>query len=44
MVALGDITSARLFYERAADAGDAQAVVKLGQTFDPVSLYSALTR
>src|SRR5262249_45037546 len=31
----GDITSARLFYERAADAGDGAAALRLGATFDP---------
>jgi hypothetical protein len=31
----GDITSARLFYERAADAGNASAALRLGTTFDP---------
>jgi hypothetical protein len=31
----GDIASARLFYERAAEAGDGQAALKLGATFDP---------
>ena len=41
MFAVGDITSARLFYERAADAGDGQAALKLGKTFDPVALYFA---
>jgi len=34
----GDITSARLFYERAADAGSAGAAFQLGATFDPVIL------
>jgi hypothetical protein len=32
----GDITSARLFYERAADAGDGLAALQLGATFDPM--------
>jgi hypothetical protein len=41
MFAVGDITSARLFYERAADAGEGKAAVKLAKTFDPVFLYSA---
>lgn len=36
-----DIASARLFYERAADAGDGQAALKLAKTFDPVFLYFA---
>jgi TPR repeat protein len=31
----GDIVSARLFYERAADAGDGGAALRLGVTFDP---------
>lgn len=31
----GDIASARLFYERAAGAGDAPAALRLGATFDP---------
>jgi len=31
----GDVASARLFYERAADAGDARAALRLGATFDP---------
>ena len=34
----GDITSARLFYERAADAGSGPAALQLGATFDPVML------
>lgn len=31
----GDITSARLFYERAADAGSGLAALRLGGTFEP---------
>jgi hypothetical protein len=31
----GDIVSARLFYERAADGGDGNAALRLGATFDP---------
>jgi hypothetical protein len=31
----GDFASARLFYERAADAGDSAAALRLGATFDP---------
>ena len=34
----GDVASARLFYERVADAGEARAAVKLGETFDPAFL------
>ena len=33
-----DVTSARLFYERAAQAGDGQAALRMGMTFDPVFL------
>jgi TPR repeat protein len=36
--ATGDVTSARLFYERAAGAGEARAAVKLGETFDSAFL------
>lgn len=32
----GDITSARLFYERAADAGSGLAALRLGATFEPL--------
>jgi hypothetical protein len=34
----GDLTSARLFYERAADAGDREAAMRMGATFDPAFL------
>jgi hypothetical protein len=37
----GDIASARLFYERAADAGDGGAALRLGATFDPGFLARA---
>jgi hypothetical protein len=37
----GDIASARLFYERAADAGDSAAALRLGATFDPGFLSRA---
>jgi hypothetical protein len=40
----GDVASARLFYERAADAGDGPAAVRLGATFDPSFLGSAGVR
>jgi TPR repeat protein len=33
-----DIASARLFYEYAANSGDAQAAIRLGETFDPAFL------
>jgi TPR repeat protein len=38
---MGDITSARLFYERAADAGSGQGAMRLGATFDPNFLARA---
>jgi len=34
----GDVASARLFYERAASAGDGRAALRLGATFDPAFL------
>jgi hypothetical protein len=37
----GDVASARLFYERAADAGDGAAALRLGATFDPGVLARA---
>jgi hypothetical protein len=37
----GDIASARLFYERAADAGNGSAALRLGATFDPGFLSRA---
>ena len=33
--ALGDIASARRFYELGAEAGDGQAALRLGESFDP---------
>lgn len=36
--ATGEVASARLLYERAADAGAARAAVRMAQTFDPVLL------
>ena len=38
-LAAGDIAAARGFFERAADAGDAQAACGLGKTFDPAYLW-----
>ena len=38
LFATGDVASARLLYERAADAGEARAAVRLGETFDPVAV------
>jgi hypothetical protein len=40
----GDVASARLFYERAADAGDWQAAMRMGATFDPAFLSRAGVR
>jgi len=40
----GDVASARLFYERAADAGGAIAALRLGETFDPIFLDLAHLR
>jgi hypothetical protein len=37
----GDVASARLFYERAAAAGDGRAALRLGATFDPAFLDRA---
>jgi len=34
-VVAGDISSARLFYERAVAAGDGRAALRMGATFDP---------
>jgi TPR repeat protein len=36
-----DITSARLFYERGAEGGDAQAALRLGETYDAAFLDKA---
>jgi hypothetical protein len=41
---IGDVASARLFYERAAEAGDSQAAMRMATTFDPVSLVRAGVR
>jgi hypothetical protein len=40
----GDIASARLFYERAADSGNGAAALRLGATFDPNFLGRAGVR
>ena len=36
-----DLTSARLYFERAAEAGDGRAALRLGETFDPTFLGRA---
>ena len=38
---LGDVASARLFYQHAADAGEAIATLRLGETYDPIFLNRA---
>ena len=40
LMAIGDITSARLLLQRAAEAHDADAAFMLGQTYDPAVLGS----
>jgi TPR repeat protein len=40
-VVLGDIASARVFYERAAGAGDGRAALRMGTTFDMAFLRRA---
>jgi TPR repeat protein len=41
LLSIGDVSSARLFYERAANAGEGLAAVRLGETFDPAFLERA---
>ena len=41
LLRIGDIVSARLFYERAADAGDRRAALHLGASYDPAFLGRA---
>jgi hypothetical protein len=38
LLATRDVASARLFYERAAQAGDGQGALRMGMTFDPAFL------
>jgi hypothetical protein len=38
LLRIRDIGSARLFYQRAAEAGDGQAALLLGETYDPAFL------
>jgi hypothetical protein len=35
LLGVGDIASARLFYERASDVGEGRAALRLGATYDP---------
>jgi hypothetical protein len=44
LFSVGDVASARLFYEQAAEAGDGQAALRLGETYDPVFLERAKLR
>jgi hypothetical protein len=41
LIIQGDVASARLFYEHAADAADGQAALRLGETYDPAFLARA---
>jgi hypothetical protein len=41
LVSMADVSSGRLFYERAAAAGDGQAALRLGATYDPSFLARA---
>ena len=41
LFAVGDVASARLFYERASAAGNAQAALRLGESYDPLFLAQA---
>lgn len=41
LVSMADVSSGRLFYERAAAAGDSQAALRLGATYDPSFLARA---
>jgi len=38
LMAYGDISAARLMYQRAAEAGDAMAALALAETYDPLVL------
>jgi TPR repeat protein len=44
MLAVGDISAARLLYERAAVAGDSKAATAVGKTYDPVFLREIAAR
>lgn len=44
LLRIGDVASARLFYERAANAGEGVAAVRLGETFDPIFIERAHLR
>ncbi len=38
LLVIGDFSTARMFYERAANAGQGQAALRLGETYDPAFL------
>jgi TPR repeat protein len=38
MLAIGDVSSARLLYTPAAESGDAEATMQLAKTYDPLFL------
>jgi phage shock protein A len=44
LLSTGDIASGRLFYQRAAEAGNGQAALRLGNTYDPAFLERAQLR
>ena len=44
LLSTGDISGARLFYERAAEQGSALAMTAVGQTYDPIILQQARVR
>jgi type II secretory pathway predicted ATPase ExeA len=44
MLAIGDISAARLLYERAAAAGDPRAATAAGKTYDPLFLKEIAAR
>lgn len=41
LFAAGDVTNARLFYQRGADGGNGPAALRLGESFDPAFLTRA---
>ena len=40
LLALGDVSAARLLYERAAAGGDGRGATGAGKTYDPVFLHA----
>jgi len=44
LFSVGDVASARLYYERAAEAGNGDAALRLGETYDPTFLERAKLR